>query len=195
MEDIWQKYYQTTQNRPPAKLLVKALAYLKTKDEALDLGAGALNDSRYLISQGFKKVTAIDKENIPAHLIDALPANNFKFIKSELDKFDFPKNRFNLINAQYALPFNPPATFNQMWLGLKNSLAPEGVFTGQLFGMQDEWNTDGAQKTFHSKEDALKLFSGMEILEFEEVEKDRKLADGTPKHWHLFNIIARRIVA
>lgn len=191
-EDIWQKYYQNTQNRPPSKLLLKALPYVAERNIALDLGAGALNDSKYLISQGFKKVIAVDKENIPSHLIDGLSANNFTFIKSEFDKFEFLTNQFNLINAQYALPFNPPATFNQVWIALKNSLVAKGIFTGQLFGVRDEWNAGGSQKTFHSKEEALNLFSDMEIIEFEEVEKDGKLADGTPKYWHLFNIIARK---
>jgi hypothetical protein len=36
------------------------------------------------------------------------------------------------------------------------------------------------------------LFEGMEMLMFNEVEEDGQ-ADGATKHWHVFDIIARRL--
>lgn len=47
--------------------------------------------------------------------------------------------------------------------------------------------------TFHTKKEAEKLLSGMEILEFTEEEKDDKPVVGDLKHWHVFHIIARKI--
>lgn len=45
---------------------------------------------------------------------------------------------------------------------------------------------------FLSKEDILKLFDEFEIIEFNENERDGKTAIGKMKHWHTFDIIARK---
>ena len=45
---------------------------------------------------------------------------------------------------------------------------------------------------FLSKEQVLNLFNEFEILEFQETEKDGQTALGKIKHWHLFNIIAKK---
>ena len=47
---------------------------------------------------------------------------------------------------------------------------------------------------FLSKEQVLGLFNDyFEILMFKEIEKDAKPAVGDKKHWHIYNIIARKI--
>ncbi len=43
----WSEYYNVTKNNPPSPLLLKALEYLKIKENAIDSGAGALKDRRY----------------------------------------------------------------------------------------------------------------------------------------------------
>ena len=45
---------------PPRPLLIRAAGLAESKDHALDAGAGALNTTRYLLSVGFKHVTALD---------------------------------------------------------------------------------------------------------------------------------------
>lgn len=47
---------------------------------------------------------------------------------------------------------------------------------------------------FLSKEQILELFKEhFEILEFHEFEKDGKTGLGKIKHWHIYNIIAKKI--
>jgi hypothetical protein len=46
--------------------------------------------------------------------------------------------------------------------------------------------------SFHSKEDVELLLSDMEILKFEEEEKDEKPAVGDFKHWHIIFVIAKK---
>lgn len=41
-------------------------------------------------------------------------------------------------------------------------------------------------------EDVFKLFKDFDILESEEIEKDRPTALGKMKHWHTFEVIARK---
>ncbi len=61
---IWNIYVKETKNRPPRPLLVKALSFVTERSTALDLGAGALTDTAYLVKQGFKHVVAVDQDNL-----------------------------------------------------------------------------------------------------------------------------------
>ena len=45
---------------------------------------------------------------------------------------------------------------------------------------------------FLSKEQVLNLFDKFEIIHFEEIERDGKTGLGKMKHWHLYEIIARK---
>jgi len=46
---------------------------------------------------------------------------------------------------------------------------------------------------FLSKEQVLKLFeNSFRIIEFNEVEKDVKTGVGKMKHWHIYNVIAKK---
>ena len=49
------------------------------------------------------------------------------------------------------------------------------------------------QMVFLSKEEVLNLFKDFEIVEFKECEKDGKTGLGKMKHWHTFDIIAKKI--
>lgn len=187
----WQEHYTDRKDRPVAPFLVKAIFFVQNIGIAVDLGTGDLVDAQFLLSQGFGKVIAIDKELPPQGILQQLPKNNFQFIQSSFDEFLFPVKEYDLINAHYALPFNSPKTFEKVWNGIEQSLAPGGVFVGQFFGVRDQWNEQKRDFTFHTKSQVEALLSNMEILEFEEEEIDRKLASGVEKHWHLFHVIAK----
>ncbi len=186
----WVEYYKITKDRPPSKLLVRALEFVKDKNKAIDIGGGALKDTRYLLSQGFN-VTVIDKDELMAEEAVKIPSDKLHYFVSSFEDFDFSKNQFDIASAMFALPFNPPSTFNEVTKNIKEALVKDGIFCGQLFGINDSWS-GRPEMTFHAKEQAEKLFSGMEIIFFEEEEKDGKTANGTLKHWHVFHIIARK---
>ncbi len=188
----WQNYYEQTKDNPPSVLLAEALSLCPQKSSALDLGAGALKDSKYLLSQGFEHVTAVDSSQAPEQLIEGLSKDKFEYVIVPFDEFSFPENEYDLVSAQFSLPFNPPASFDAVFASIKNSLKQGGVFTGQLFGEEDEWNTPETKLTFHSKNRVEQLLSGMDISKLEETIRDGTLANGQAKHWHLFNIIARK---
>lgn len=47
--------------------------------------------------------------------------------------------------------------------------------------------------TFLSKEQTLDLFeNSFEIINFNEIEKDGKTGLGKMKHWHIYNVIAKK---
>ena len=187
MKNNWKNYHQNTQGRSPAPLLKDALLYVTKKKRALDLGSGALVESKLLLSEGFQEVTAIDI--VPfADLDDP----RFRFVKSSFENFKFPCNTYDLVNANLALPFCKPDAFDKVWNKMRDSLVTGGIFSGQLFGVHDAWNIEDTEMTFHTKEDVDNLLTGFNIKKLEEIRKEGPLATGETKNWHLFLIIAEK---
>lgn len=73
-----------------------------------------------------------------------------------------------------------------------DSVLPNGIFVGQLFGVDDGWNTSGTMMNFHKRADIDTLFRDFKKLHVSEVNESGFIADGSPKHWHVFNIIAQK---
>ncbi|MDO8512037.1 MAG: DUF3850 domain-containing protein [bacterium] len=187
----WSEYFRITGNNPPSKLLVKSLGYVAQKSKAIDVGGGALKDTRYLLEQGFD-VTVVDKSDLITKEAEAIKSDNLHYFVSSFEDFDFPKNEYDIASAMYALPFNPPESFDVVFAKIKGSLVKGGIFCGQFFGVHDEWSND-KKMTFHTKEQVEKLLSDMEVILFDEEEKDDKTANGTSKHWHIFHFIVRKL--
>ena len=186
----WKGYFENTKDKPPRSLLVKALEYVSNRDTAIDLGSGALNDSIFLLKEGFRKVIALDKEPVAKEIADTFPSDQFEYVISPLETFEF-STTFDLVNAQYSLPFINPKEFDSVFKKIRLALKEGGIFVGQFFGDRDEWSS-GNKMTFHTKEQAVDLLSGLEILLFEEKENDRPTAAGQMKHWHVFDFIVRK---
>ncbi len=187
----WEEYYEITKNKPPSKLLIKALGYVAETDKAIDIGGGALKDTRYLLEQGFD-VTVVDKADLMVKEAEAIKSEKLHYFVSSFADFYFPKNEYDIASAMYALPFNPPESFENVFMKIKQSLVKGGIFCGQCFGVRDEWSTN-QKMTFHTKEQVEKLLSDMEVILLDEEEKDDKTANGTPKHWHIFHFIAKKL--
>ncbi len=187
----WYKYAERARDRPPRPLLVDALAHVKNRNRALDFGSGALTDSRFLVDEGFAHTIALDGEPIAEAVAKTLPADRFTYSISSFENYAFPASAFDLINAQYALPFIRQTAFGRVFADLAASLQHNGILTGQLFGDRDDWvGTD--EMTFHNVDEARSLLRGFDNIMFCEEERDGQTLNGAPKHWHLFNFIVRK---
>jgi SAM-dependent methyltransferase len=185
----WGRFYGFTKDSPPWPLLIRAAALAPKGGRALDLGAGAGRDTRYLLEHGFQ-VTAVDAEPGAAALLATLPPDHLQVVQSSFEDFAFAT--YDLISAQFALPFMPRDRFATMFGRLKAALAPGGVFAGQFFGVHDEYNNTERVMTFLTRAEAEDLLSDLEVIELTEEDADGHKADGSPKHWHVFHILARR---
>ncbi len=192
MQYSWRKYYEKTKNNPPRPLLVKALTHVSDCGSALDVGAGALVDSRYLLEEGFTAVTAFDADETSRELAAAISDERFFFYKQSFTEFQYVKEAYDLVTGQYAFSFMSVKDFDQVFQQILDSIKVGGIVTGNIFGDRDGWNNGDGTKTFLTKEDCQLLFSDWEILLFNEVERDDETALGVPKHWHEFEIIARK---
>ena len=186
----WSEFYDITKSKPPRPLLVEALKYVSRTNKVIDIGAGALRDTKYLLEKGFE-VTVIDSSPLMIDHANDLKNDKLHAFVTKFEDFDFPKNEYNLASAMYSLPFCSPKSFNQVFEKIKNSLKVGGIFCGQLFGNRDEWSNN-KNMTFHTLEQARQLLSGLDIISLEEEEKDDKTGSGDMKHWHVFHFIARK---
>lgn len=124
----WKEYFENTKDKPPRALLLKALEYVSNRDAAIDLGSGALNDSIFLLKEDFKKVIALDKDSVAKEIADHLPSDQFEYVISPFETFEFPTN-FDLINAQYSLPFINPEQFESVFQKILESLSVNSLAT------------------------------------------------------------------
>ncbi len=191
LDSEWSAYYAATRSRPPRELMVEALDYLDRREQALDLGAGALNDTKFLLAQGFD-VTAVDVDPGVTQEAQRIMSPAFHLVISAYDQYQFPSETFDLVSAQYALPFNAPDTFDQVIENIKKSLRVGGVFCGQFFGDRDEFKTLRHGMTFLTAVEAQAQLNGLTIMKFQEEEKDDRTATGGKKHWHVFHFIAKK---
>jgi SAM-dependent methyltransferase len=187
----WKDYYERTKGRPPRPGLQKAVSFVADKDSALDLGSGALNDSQFLLAQGFKRVIAVDKVAVAEEIVKHLPADRFEYIISTFEDYEFGTERFDLINAQYALPFIAPDQFMRVYESIRASMKPGAILAGQFFGDRDGWKDD-KKMNFHTKAESEGLLKDFRAIEFWEEEQDKNTAAGTMKHWHVFHFIVEK---
>ncbi len=189
--DRWAQYYTATAGRAPRKLLLEALAYTQKHGLALDVGAGDLTDSVHLLGLGFR-VQAIDNAPASQTLSRTIRDDSFTFESTDLEHLTLPVATFDLISAQFTLPFCKPENFTQMLNIILTSLKPGGIITGQFFGTHDAWNVPDSTMTFHTKEEVQELFATMTLIKLFEEERDAPTASGTLKHWHVFEVIAKK---
>lgn len=185
----WQTYYDKHRSRPVRSQVVRAVHLCANKETALDLGAGTLVEARYLLESGFKRVVAVDSSPKILEFAKELDSKRLEVLVNPFQNLVLTPNHYDLITAQFALPFYGPKGFTDFFERLISSLKVGGVFTGQLFGDRDGWNTSESRLTFHTRTSAQELFKGMDIKEFEEEEKDGMTASGEKKHWHVFHFI------
>jgi methyltransferase family protein len=188
-------YIEARRFDPPRPLLVKAAALVARKEHALDAGAGALNATKYLLSAGFTHVTALDAAPSAQKLAAELAPDRVDFVLSRFEDFAYPTNAYDLVNAEFSLPFIRAENFAPVFVRLLGAVPPGGLFTGQLFGPKDSWNVADSGMNFHSRTAVEDLLRGFELVELEEEDHPGKTKLGDDKHWHIFHLIARKPAA
>ncbi|MEG0858655.1 MAG: class I SAM-dependent methyltransferase [Pseudomonas sp.] len=191
----WEAYYEHHKDRPGSPLLRSALSFVTADSacrQAVDLGCGAGNDSRFLLEAGWD-VLAIDREEAAINRVGMAGQG---FPNGQLQAVAQPFEGLNrlpsasLVYAGMALPFCHPEHFVKLWSTVLSALEPGGVFAGNLFGDRDDW-ANRTFMNFHSEAQARSLFQDLELMLFHVHEEDGPCMQGF-KHWHRFDFIARK---
>lgn len=188
-----EKYYDNTTDAMPNYTVKKFIKLNVEPGNAVELGCGAGRDTVCLIKNGWN-VLAIDRENIESRIAAKLSEEElkqFKFLKQKFEYIELEKN--NLVVANFSLPFCNKNNFKELWNKINDSILKDGYFVGNFFGINDEWKNTKEEMTFLTKEHIIELFEDFEIIEFKELEKDDFTGLGKMKHWHIFNVIAKKL--
>ncbi|MCB0080138.1 MAG: class I SAM-dependent methyltransferase, partial [Caldilineaceae bacterium] len=158
---------------------------------AIDLGCGEGTDTRALLQRGWQ-VLAIDREPEAITRVQTMtPPALQPQLQTAIAAFEaVTLPTADLLYAGYSLPFCPPPHFAPLWQKIVRAINPGGRFVGQIFGDRDEWRTN-QQMTFLTEAATRALFTGFVLEYVYEIDEDGEAFSG-PKHWHYFDIIARK---
>jgi SAM-dependent methyltransferase len=188
----WGAYYDKLRDRPPRRTLVAALdAFGETPVDALavDLGCGAGRDVVEILRRGWK-VVAVDSEPEALRQLEARGLAGITPVLARFEDVPLPIG-VKLVNSSFAMPLCEPEKFHALWARIVGALPSGGRFSGQWYGTRDSWNGRPGM-TFLTRDEALALLDGFDVEMFDEEEADSTTPRGTPKHWHIFHVVARR---
>ena len=188
-----EKYYNNTESTTPKSNVKYFIEKIQSPPgKAIELGCGAGNETVYLIKNNWQ-VLAIDREDVEQRIAKRLNANErekFKFKKENFENIKLEKT--NAIIANNSIPLCPKAKFQELWNKIKESILEGGYFVGNFFGINDSWKPLRTEMVFLTKEQVINLYTDFEIIKLKEIEKDAVTGLGKMKHWHIFEITAKK---
>lgn len=164
---------------------------------AIDCGCGAGRNTAFLLQRGFT-VHAFDlnEEAINACRERFNATDRVVLSRASFETFDYP--RASLVLASASLFFCPAEVFDDAWKRIVASIDQGGVFVGTFLGPNDTWARTIEEPTAFgtvlplSEAEVRALFTGFDIVRWEERDEDGQTALGDEKHWHLFSVVARK---
>lgn len=197
-ETQWEAYYQRLSGRATRHLFNQAVALFPPDvvgRQAIDLGCGDGTETQALIGQGWR-VLAIDSEPAAlAWLERRIPAEQRGQLQTQLATFaEAQLVEADLIYAGLSLFFCPPQHFNQVWQNIITAIPVGGRFAGHLLGEQDTWAAE-PHTTALTRPAVESLFTAFTLELLDEQIFDRPTALGEAHHWHIFEVIARKLPA
>ena len=192
----WQNYYQMTDDRPPRETLMEALSRFDKEEavgRAVDLGCGNGRDTIEILRRGWS-VLAIDAQASAIETLKKRPElDELKTtLVTKVSRFENAVwSGADLVNSSFALPLCRKTDFLDIWQRIYDSLRSGGRFSGQLFGDRDGW-AGNPTNTHFTLAEVQGLIEHYDIEEFWEEETDSVTPRGTPKHWHIYHIVARK---
>jgi hypothetical protein len=193
--DDWTDYYRMTDGRSVRPLFAKGMAAVAAAGlkpgAAVEIGFGDGTESVALLQEGWH-VTAIDpspaavdflRGKMPATAGDRLEIVTVGAETAAIPPFDF-------LYAGYALSFIHPSRFPAVWATIRERMRLAGIIAVNVFGVHDTW-ADDPDMTFIDLPRARALVDGLEVIALDEEDADGPSGSG-PKHWHVFDLVARR---
>ena len=166
--------------------------FLKGKrDRALDLGAGHLRDSKYLIREGFFEVTAVDIHEPPKGLFE----EGIVFAQSRIEEYIPEEELYDGCISTNSMYFMPKACTKHVFERVRAGLRQGGVFACNLLAQNDPWvKEQGAEKiAWVEKCDLKALHEGFRVILSENTFRRMEDFPNEKKDWHCHVFILEKL--
>jgi hypothetical protein len=191
----WPGYYRHTAGREPRPLFERGMGVLAaaaaSPGQAVEIGFGDGTETLALLGAGWR-VLAIDPTPAAAETLRLqVPpgdAGRLEVAVASAETVALPA--FDLLYSGYALSYLAPPAFRRCWTMVRGRLRPGGHIVVNVFGQRDTWAED-PDMTFLDLDAVHRLVDGLEVVSIIEEDADGDSFAG-PKHWHVFDVIARR---
>ena len=200
--EYWARYYAVTVDRPAWPTVRFAIERFAAEPRtsrqsgqrfAVDLGCGAGRDARELLKAGWR-VLAVDREPGAIAAVEAATPPGLRSALTsqvaELAEVMVPE--CDLVNASLCMPFLTPDAYWATFGRILATLPLGGRFAALLFGDRDGSSTDPTM-TCPSPRAIRAALDGFEVEHWSDREEDTKTALGEPHHYHLIELVARRV--
>jgi SAM-dependent methyltransferase len=191
----WPAYYRHTAGREPRPLFVKGMALAAESGivpgQAVEIGFGDGTESLALLGVGWRVLAVDPTPQAAEYLLEQAPPDAIDRLEirtAPAQAVDLPP--FDLLYAGYALSFLETGDFRRFWTGVRAALRPGGVVIVNVFGVNDTWAGD-PYMTFVDRATVERMAAGLDVLALDEEDADGDSFVG-PKHWHVFDLVARR---
>jgi len=165
----------------------------KAVGRAVDLGCGNGRDTMEILRRGWS-VLAIDAQASAIETLRKRPElGELKTtLVTRVSRFENAVwSGADLVNSSFALPLCRKTNFLNIWRRIYDSLRSGGRFSGQLYGNRDQW-AGNPTNTHFTLAEVWTLIGQYDVEKFWEEETDSVTPRGTPKHWHIYHIVARK---
>lgn len=201
----WDRYLALTCNRSCSELVSEAVRHVEGRRRAIDLGAGAMSDSRYLLDVGFATVTAVDASPASIPYAEELRRDHglrprFEFKNQRFSEFEFEPESADLVHAHFSLPYHGAVGFAELMDAVTESVRLNGVFSAILFGNDDGWKEKKPDLAFVTRGEIDAMLKDFELILCKEMRVEAHVHGGedaseagTLKFWHYFRVIGRRV--
>ncbi|EDP73810.1 class I SAM-dependent methyltransferase [Hydrogenivirga sp. 128-5-R1-1] len=157
----WNKKYLSEKLPEEPSEIVKNFYSLAKKGKALDIAAGTGRNSIFLHKKGFQ-VDAVDISDVALNILKKKQPE-INTIQADLDNFDFPLDRYEIV-------LNINFLNRNLIPKIKDSLKKDGVLIFETFVLNEEAKT----KDFYlRKNELLHLFIDFYVVYYQEFETKR----------------------
>jgi SAM-dependent methyltransferase len=186
----WKNYYDIVGDNPNGFVREVVRRHHGRKRLALDLGAGNLRDSKFLLTSGFRKVIAVERDREALLFFDT----RIPLYVRPLEEFKIAAGMYDLIYSCNVLFFLDKKTIEKLFHDAWRGLRPGGILAGNAFGERDDWvrSSEINPRTYLTATDVGRLRVGFQPLLCREREYDGKTTNGEMKHWHQWSFIFQK---
>ena len=188
----WKAYYERVGEKPNSLVVETLKDFVVSRSVALDLGAGNLRDSKFILEQGFTRVIAVDasKESL------AFQTNNIELYIMPIQRFTPQKESLDFVSCCNTLFFLTSEQIAEVIQNVKKGLRSGGIFVCNVLGKDDGWVLDGRPVSSFTKDTLISIFQGFNIKETSEGRHTSKTLNEhgfeVSKFWHQLSIVVEK---